>query len=267
MLNHSVFILVLILLTESGFSTTINGRIQTYAINDSIIEAKVQINTDTGTDDLGGATIILRYDTTRYSIASSFGVNGFYNFFNFSGGNYAEAFLTTPFRNEIWINLDLIVDGQGTIVSGVDSWTDVVSIKLIPLSQYHWGGISFAPSSQFWAVFDADNSTLWESGNFDVVSSILHSDENINGYHLSQNYPNPFNPNTKIRFSINSESKVRLSVFNSLGELITELLDNKIAAGNHEVVFNATGLPSGIYIYKFEADNKFTASKKMVLIK
>lgn len=267
MFTKFLLILIIFILTEHSFSTTINGRIHTYAINDSIVEAKVQINTDTGNDDLGGATIILRYDTTNYSLERFWGTNSFYNFYNFSGGNYAEAFLTTPFRNEIWINLDLLVNDQGTIVSGADSWTDVVSIKLIPLKQNHWGGITFAPSSQFWAVYDADNSTLWEAGNFDIISFVSDADEKVSDYYLAQNYPNPFNPSTKINFTIKSESKVRLTVFNCLGELVAELINGKVASGSHEIVFNAAGMPSGMYIYKIEAENKFADSKKMLLLK
>ncbi|MCH8032805.1 MAG: T9SS type A sorting domain-containing protein [Bacteroidetes bacterium] len=93
-------------------------------------------------------------------------------------------------------------------------------------------------------------------------------------YKLNQNYPNPFNPFTIIRFSIPEESFVTLKVYNTLGEEITTLIKENIIAGNYEVEFNGTALPSGIYIYRLQAGDpstssgqSFVESKKMVLIK
>ncbi len=93
-------------------------------------------------------------------------------------------------------------------------------------------------------------------------------------YKLNQNYPNPFNPSTIIRFSIPEESFVTLKVYNTLGEEITTLIKENIIAGNYEVEFNGTALPSGIYIYRLQAGDPSTSSgqsfvetQKMVLIK
>ncbi len=85
-------------------------------------------------------------------------------------------------------------------------------------------------------------------------------------YSLDQNYPNPFNPVTEIRYSIPRTEKVSLRVFNLLGEEVVSLVDGTQSAGAHKVNFDATALPSGIYIYKLQT-NGYTASKKMVLMK
>jgi len=85
-------------------------------------------------------------------------------------------------------------------------------------------------------------------------------------YSLEQNYPNPFNPNTKIKFSIADEVQVNLSVFNILGERVTELKNEMMKAGYYEVEFNATDLASGIYLYRIKA-GEFVETKKMVLMK
>jgi hypothetical protein len=85
-------------------------------------------------------------------------------------------------------------------------------------------------------------------------------------YSLEQNYPNPFNPNTKIKFSIADEVQVHLSVFNILGERVTELKNEMMKAGYYEVEFNATDLASGIYLYRIKA-GEFVETKKMVLMK
>jgi hypothetical protein len=100
-----------------------------------------------------------------------------------------------------------------------------------------------------------------------TLSSKTINSEIPTEYQLLQNYPNPFNPSTKIRFAIKSESDVKLVVYNLLGEIIQELINNKIAAGNHEFTFNSDGLPSGTYVYRLEANNESIGSKKMMLLK
>lgn len=92
-----------------------------------------------------------------------------------------------------------------------------------------------------------------------------------NNFTLSQNYPNPFNPSTKIDYSIPFESKVNLQVFDMLGREVANLVNNDLQkAGYYTIEFNATGSLSGTYFYKITAtngENKYTATKKMILIK
>ncbi|MHA2100630.1 MAG: T9SS type A sorting domain-containing protein [Candidatus Kariarchaeaceae archaeon] len=86
-------------------------------------------------------------------------------------------------------------------------------------------------------------------------------------YSLYQNYPNPFNPKTVIRFGVPKESIVTIKVYNMLGELVVELIDDqRFQAGYYEVDFNATGLPSGVYFYQLRAAD-FVQVKKMLLLK
>ncbi len=85
-------------------------------------------------------------------------------------------------------------------------------------------------------------------------------------FDLKQNYPNPFNPSTIIEYSIPENSFVRLSLHNSLGELISILTEGNKSKGVYRYKFNATYLPSGIYIYKLEMNDRVLA-KKMILIK
>ncbi|HSD62629.1 MAG TPA: S8/S53 family peptidase, partial [Ignavibacteriaceae bacterium] len=85
-------------------------------------------------------------------------------------------------------------------------------------------------------------------------------------YSLLQNYPNPFNPSTKIKYSVPENSNVKISVFNTLGEKVAELVNQQKNAGTYEVDFNAANLSSGLYFYRLEAGNK-VFTKKMMLIK
>ncbi len=90
-------------------------------------------------------------------------------------------------------------------------------------------------------------------------------------FSLDQNYPNPFNPSTKINFSLATDSKVSLKVFDILGQEVMSLINGNLVAGSHEVTFNASGLNSGVYFYRLEATgvngNNFTNVKKMILTK
>jgi hypothetical protein len=85
-------------------------------------------------------------------------------------------------------------------------------------------------------------------------------------FELHQNFPNPFNPTTSIRFSLPEASRLNLSIYNALGELVLVLEDKFVEAGNYQKEFNADNLSSGIYIYRLTANNQ-VISRKMNLLK
>ena len=88
---------------------------------------------------------------------------------------------------------------------------------------------------------------------------------------LKQNYPNPFNPATTIEYAIPNDSYVTLTVYNLLGQKVTELVNNNQKEGYYTVNFNASNLASGIYFYTLNTQNyngtKKLLSNKMVLLK
>jgi len=84
-------------------------------------------------------------------------------------------------------------------------------------------------------------------------------------YELYQNYPNPFNPNTTIKFTVPKESQVDLSIYNTLGELVSTLINEEMKAGYYEYELNASNIASGVYLYRIKAGD-FVESKKMVLL-
>ena len=71
-------------------------------------------------------------------------------------------------------------------------------------------------------------------------------------YALMQNYPNPFNPSTEIGFTLPESANVRLAVYDVLGRQVQLLIDGTMEAGTHEVLFDASDLPSGTYLYRLE---------------
>ena len=91
-------------------------------------------------------------------------------------------------------------------------------------------------------------------------------------FDLEQNYPNPFNPTTTIRYSLPSQSRVNISVYDILGNKTGELVNSVKEAGSYDAEFNAGRLASGIYLYKIEVNSivgsqNFSSTKKMLFLK
>lgn len=89
---------------------------------------------------------------------------------------------------------------------------------------------------------------------------------------LDQNYPNPFNSSTTLRYGLPSRSRVRLQVYNVLGQIVADFVNAEQAAGWNQVMWNAT-VASGLYFYRIEAvsvsdpNKRFVDVKKMILLK
>lgn len=105
---------------------------------------------------------------------------------------------------------------------------------------------------------------LWELNK--VLSSAESQDAVLKTFYVSQNFPNPFNSETVIEYYIPSESDVKFSVYNLLGEKILSEEYYNLQTGIHTLSFNASQLSSGIYLYSIIADD-FSAMKKMQLLK
>jgi hypothetical protein len=108
---------------------------------------------------------------------------------------------------------------------------------------------------------------LRNSGN----TSVMRDNNSTKNFDLSQNYPNPFNPTTTIDFEVQKAGKVRLEIYNILGQLVRTLINDEKSIGEHSVVWDGTNefneqLSSGTYYYRFEVGD-FVSKKKMLLLK
>ncbi len=170
--------------------------------------------------------------------------------------------------------------------------------KLGPSGTYHWPGNIVTASSvssskiRINSVIDQANGNsilCWQDkrldgggiyvqnikfdGTFGPLTGITTINHNIpEKFELKQNYPNPFNPATKIRYSITSAGKVNITVYDILGNRVSELVNAEQNAGTYEAGFDASGFATGIYMYKMTVSgssqgSSFTATKKMMLIK
>jgi subtilisin family serine protease len=144
--------------------------------------------------------------------------------------------------------LILHADSQATPFDVANAMRSTASRANAPDNLYGWGIIDALAAINFLSAPDTGDN------------------RKPNAYILEQNYPNPFNPYTIIRFFVPQEGFVSLEVFNILGEEIQVLVSGVKIAGIHEVRFDGSELPSGVYYYKISAGS-FLETKKMVLVK
>jgi len=105
-------------------------------------------------------------------------------------------------------------------------------------------------------------------GEDDLATGIeqLKSDNKISTFKLFQNYPNPFNSITTIRFQTSEASHIKLTIFNTLGQEVTRLIDDKYLPGDYELKWDAKNLAAGMYFYRLQVQ-RFVTSKKLILLK
>ncbi len=135
--------------------------------------------------------------------------------------------------------------------------------------------------SLFTKIFFVDQNTGWLLGSKGLIlktttagSLLTLRDTETNTlpkkFELRQNFPNPFNPTTKISYTVGARGyspvHVRLIVYNTLGQVVKELVNQKQAPGTYQVIFNAGGLASGVYIYRLNVAG-FSAARKLILLK
>jgi hypothetical protein len=171
--------------------------------------------------------------------------------------------------------------------SGTPEWTtEGLQHETLPLSgEYQLFSIDFTgieeiadnPDFRIRIRFDgdsmsADNGDRVTFNNFsieaapDTATNRDDEKEKVYTYKLGQNYPNPFNPGTAIRYELPVAGEVRLEVYDIIGRRIAVLVDEMQESGAHQVVWNAAGQASGVYIYRLRSGD-FMRSRKMTLIR
>ena len=168
--------LVLFLFISSTLlATNVNGRFVVVNSDSSDLSLLLQINTNTGIDAMGGATIVIEFDTSRTTFKSNPIKNTDYIFHNFCGGNYSPATITRPMINKLWINIDLPFNqsSNGTIVAGGDNWTDVATIHFDVVNHQTLASFLWNTNSNFWGIYSDDNLTLWSVGQFENLVNYI----------------------------------------------------------------------------------------------
>lgn len=126
-----------------------------------------------------------------------------------------------------------------------------------------------------------DQNSTWLDGwtnfrpdtvNYKLISIGIEPISNIvpKAFSLQQNYPNPFNPNTNIKFDVAANGFAKLVIFDVLGREVATLVSEDLKAGQYAVNYNASNLPSGVYLYRLTVEGEgstYSATKKLVLVK
>jgi alpha-amylase len=118
------------------------------------------------------------------------------------------------------------------------------------------GNLSLAPYESMIIVLE---------DNFDT--SIDYADQPIRDFRLDQNFPNPFNPETTFRYHLSKPADVSITVYNVMGQRVWISDRGIMPAGRHDVSFSASGLSSGIYLYRLVVDGRPVDTRKMLLLK
>ena len=124
------------------------------------------------------------------------------------------------------------------------------------------------------SVYLGEPDGLWRAPLSQLVTAVGKNPVAISGFRLEQNYPNPFNPGTVISYQLPVMSEVSLSVYDVLGRKIVTLVNGRETAGPHEVIWNASSFPSGVYFYRLQfrqinsgQAGTYSGTKKMILLK
>ncbi len=223
----------------------------------------------------------VQFELTSYQCALSLN-----NSSDLSNASFNYVPNSSELNNEpnLFVDIDSS-DGNNelTFVSYIGN--DIISNKKTLVGKFIIDGINFEELNLAWN-FDGTISTIITGNNFsDITDSSNHFafnnsnntddnyDEDIQDYNLpnnfgvSQNYPNPFNPTTNVKVAMKEAGNASLVVYNLLGEKMLTVFEGQLDAGFHELNIDASNLVSGVYIYQFNVDNKFSEVKKMNLIK
>jgi len=144
------------------------------------------------------------------------------------------------------------------------------------------GSGNIVVTGRFSGTANFGDTTLTSAGGSDIFITKLDAgvtgiEEEIalpQSFNLSQSYPNPFNPSTTIEFYIPQTGFVTLNVYNILGEVVATLVNEELNVGTYTTQWNASGVASGVYLYRLQVGDPSTGSgqsfvetKKMVLMK
>jgi hypothetical protein len=194
-------------------------------------------------------------------------------------GNSVElANLVNYLENQYQIGLSPVIYNPGTSASDHSSFWNY-GYGAIVFSEAFYGGdmnpsyhtandrISHFNLGYFFALSQLAVATISQLAFHNTLLEIDKSPNLLaDNFILEQNYPNPFNPVTVISWQLTVSSHVTLMVFNALGREVQTLVDEGLSAGNHKVVFDGRGLPSGLYFYRLEAGGIMRV-RQMLLLK
>ena len=145
--------------------------------------------------------------------------------------------------------------------NGGESWEMLGDgIPIVPISD-----MKIHPTENYLAVGTYGRS-MYKINIADITGVEDNSESVPNNFALYQNYPNPFNPTTTISFELDQTQHIELKIYNLLGEVVATPVNSTMPRGNHSILFDASRLSSGVYIYQLTGKN-LSSVKKMAFVK
>jgi hypothetical protein len=176
-------------------------------------------------------------------------------------------------RGMAWIEGQLWILDGGTEKLRIFDYNGVDSLHQVTEVSYWWEGwpldLTYTGNEVIVAGWESSDLFFLYPGEVTGIADGFN--KLINTFSLAQNYPNPFNPETHIVYTLPKAEKVQLEIYNTLGQKVATVVNEKQVAGKHEVIWNGktnsgTQAASGIYFYKLVAED-FTKVRKMMLIR
>ncbi|HMN23864.1 MAG TPA: T9SS type A sorting domain-containing protein [Ignavibacteriaceae bacterium] len=180
-----------------------------------------------------------------------------------------------PIESDInWSELQRKINNNGswvTVYSGPNRWWSDNSIIYDPENGNIpvFFRVRLRDIQNKWSIWSDQFDTrafFKAEGNFGIEKKQFSQNILPTSNELSANYPNPFNPSTVINYAVKEAGIVKIKVFDILGSEVADLVNESKEAGNFVIEFNASNLPSGVYIYTMQVNN-FSSSQKMLLLK
>ncbi|MGE5457605.1 MAG: T9SS type A sorting domain-containing protein [Methanococcaceae archaeon] len=165
----------------------------------------------------------------------------------------------------LWIVTTGFSQWQGGLFKFKDSTWTIYDTHNSGISSSHMSSLAIDKYGRKWITTNGDGLIFFGREHQPPVV-VLTANKSANKFLLNQNYPNPFNPETTFSYILPKQSLVELKIFDVLGREVSTLVNYEQSAGQHKIQFNASSLPSGVYIYTLQA-GEFRDSKKLMLLK
>ncbi|MBI2417396.1 MAG: T9SS type A sorting domain-containing protein [Ignavibacteriales bacterium] len=183
---------------------------------------------------------------------------------------FQMAKFVLPLQNIAVLGLHDFMTGTLTVYKSSDAGSQWVTIPNtgLPLINAAVTGTWVAALGNTLYLYNNDGAKPQNNGIYSSSPiTAIEDKKEIAGrkFQLEQNYPNPFNPSTRITYTVAEKSYVQLRVFDVLGNIVSELVNEEKGAGNFTVNFSAHGLSSGIYFYQLKAGGAIQTKKLEVL--